>query len=118
MFFPQINSGALVLQWWTQAVPSAVWIVLIILGSTLPLSICIALLVPYRDTHLSHWSELCWCPLSWGGRVLVLISKSHCFNRTHLFWDSGGCRCEPETSTYWLHKLSAALWPLWIIFGG
>jgi len=53
MFFSQINSGALVLQWWTQAVPGAVWVALIILGSTLPLSICIALVVPYRDTLIS-----------------------------------------------------------------
>jgi hypothetical protein len=65
----------------------------------------------------SHWSKLCRHPLPWGGRVLVLISESHRINRTHSFRDFGGCRCEPKKSSHWLHKLSAALWPLWVIPG-
>ena len=36
------------LRWWTDAVPSAVWITIIILGSTLSLSTCIEFVVSYR----------------------------------------------------------------------
>jgi len=71
----------------------------------------------YFDLY-SHWNKPCRHPLSWGGGILVLIGESHCFNRTHTFWDFGGCWCESKTSNYWLHQLSAALWPIWVIFGG
>jgi len=36
-----------VLRWWTDAVPSAVWITLIIIGSAPPLFICIEFVVSY-----------------------------------------------------------------------